>query len=39
MKKVNNFQIAKVQLQGCKFQPDVAYKSGAYKESVYPETD
>ena len=29
MKKVNNFQIAKVQPQG------VAYKSVAYKKSVY----
>ena len=44
MKKVNNFQITKVQPQGvaysflltfCQFQPGVAYKSVDYKESVY----
>ena len=43
MKKVNNFQIAKVQPRHvaqfcfifCQFQPDVAYKSVAYKKRVY----
>ena len=44
MKNANNFQIPKVQLQGvaqnllnffCQFQPGVAYKSVAYKKSVY----
>ena len=43
MKKANNFQIAKAQPQGrvllsislifCRFQPDVAYKSLAYKKA------
>ena len=41
MKKVNNFQKAKVQPQGlcsfrlifCEFQPGVAYKSVAYKKA------
>ena len=40
MKKASNFQIAKVQPQGvgwlllnfCQFQPNVAYKSVAYKK-------
>ena len=39
---MNNFQIAKVQLQSdalhllafCKFQPNFAYKSVAYKKAV-----
>ena len=37
MKKVNNFQIAKIQphLIFCQFQPGVAYKSVAYRKSVY----
>ena len=44
MKKVNNFQIANVQHQDIaylllnffyQFQPGVAYKSVAYKKSVY----
>ena len=42
MKNVNNFQIAKVQLQGvdticvifCQFHPDFAYKSFVQKKCV-----
>ena len=44
MKKANNFQIAKVQPQGCclafalffcQFQPGLAYKKAAYKKAAY----
>ena len=43
MKKVNNFQIAKVQPQVsfclifCQYQPGVAYKYFAFKKSMYLE--